>query len=182
MSLTIYTPTTQPDTITMTMCTTGGIVGATVSALVYNTITATGDVTAALASSGISATGNLIAFGTEYVAGTMAANTVRVLTRTSSALTGPAIVSGSRTAAVSLSLVAGGLSALTASALVYGTKKVGDYLYYKTEKYKERVAMKVQYPINHDEEIELLYFDEVGEVDDMGEETENTIVKTYEVD
>ncbi len=167
MALTLYVGDknnkTDDNTFTMTMCTAGGIVGATVSALVYNTITATGDITASITQSGIDITGDLLASGTEYIGGTIAANTVRAISKTSSMLAGPAIQSTSRSAATGLSILLGGISAITTSAVIYGGKKIGEYIKYKSDEYKENIIKRVQYPMITEEDIELIEFDNEGD-------------------
>ncbi len=138
----------KPDLYAMTMNATGGIIGATVSALVYSAITTTGDIAASVTSSGISLTGEAIALGTEYIAGTMAGNSVRVATRTTSAIAGPTISTSSRTVAAGVALISGAVAAVTTSLVIYGAHQAGSYLYSCTEKYKQKVAEKIQYPID----------------------------------
>jgi hypothetical protein len=138
----------KPDLYAMTMNATGGIIGATVSALVYSAITTTGDIAASVTSSGISLTGEAIALGTEYIAGTMAGNSVRVATRTTSAIAGPTISTSSRTVAAGVALISGAVAAITTSLVIYGAHQAGSYLYSCTEKYKQKVAEKIQYPMD----------------------------------
>ena len=138
----------KPDLYAMTMNATGGIIGATVSALVYSAITTTGDIAASVTSSGISLTGEAIALGTEYIAGTMAGNSVRVATRTTSAIAGPTISTSSRTVAAGVALISGAVAAVTTSLVIYGAHQAGSYLYSCTEKYKQKVAEKIQYPMD----------------------------------
>ena len=159
----------KPDLYAMTMNATGGIIGATVSALVYSAITTTGDIAASVTSSGISLTGEAIALGTEYIAGTMAGNSVRVATRTTSAIAGPTISTSSRTVAAGVALISGAVAAVTTSLVIYGAHQAGSYLYSCTEKYKQKVAEKIQYPMDISEfekgtVEELISFDDENEL------------------
>jgi hypothetical protein len=138
---------------TFTLCTTGTIVGATVSALVYSAIQTTGEITASVASTGINLAGETIALGTDYVVGVSAGNTVRALAHTTGALTAPTIKSTSQTAALGVSVLAGTMSAITTSLVIYGTKELITYTSKITEKYKETLAKKIQYPVESDGEI-----------------------------
>jgi hypothetical protein len=137
----------------LTVCTTGTIIGATVSAIVYSTVQTTGELTASVATSGINLTGEAIALGTDYLAGSVTGNTVRALTHTASALTAPTIRSTSQAVALGLSVLAGTMTALTTSLFIYGTKEVINYTSNITEKYKETLARKVQYPVESSENI-----------------------------
>lgn len=156
----------KSDIFTMTVSATGGIVGATVSALVYSAIVSTGDIAASVTSSGISLTGEAIAFSTEYIAGTMAGNTVRVAARTTSAIAGPTISTSSRTVAAGIALISGAIAAVTTSLVVYGTQQAGSYLYSCTEKYKQKVAEKIQYPVDITTEFEKGTIEELIGFDD----------------
>lgn len=162
-------PSKSNDIYTMTMNATGGIIGATVSALVYSAITTTGDIAASITSSGISLTGEAIALGTEYIAGTMAGNSVRIATRTSSSIAGPTISSSTRTAAAGIALISGAVAAVGTSLVIYSAHQAGSYLYSCTEKYKQKVAEKIQYPIDITEfekgtVEELISFDDENEL------------------
>lgn len=141
-------PSKSNDIYTMTMSASGGIIGATVSALVYSAITTTGDIAASITSSGISLTGEAIALGTEYIAGTMAGNSVRIATRATSSIAGPTISTSTRTAAAGIALISGAVAAVGTSLVIYGAQQAGSYLYSCTEKYKQKVAEKIQYPID----------------------------------
>lgn len=156
------------DNNTFTLCTTGTIVGATVSALVYSAIQTTGELTASATSTGINLTGEMIALGADYIAGSMAGNTVRAFTHTAGALTGPAIKTTSQTAALGFSVLAGTMSALTTSLIIYGTKEIVSYTSKVTGDYKEILAKKVQYPVESDDilmplENELLLLENIDE-------------------
>lgn len=130
-----------------TICTTGALVGASVSAIVYSSIVTSGEVTAGIASSGISITGNIIALGVEYIGGTLAGNSVRQLARTSSAVAGPTISNSSRVAAAGISLIAGTASAISTSVVLYGSKCAVQYISNCIDSYKEKLAEKIQAPV-----------------------------------
>jgi hypothetical protein len=146
------------DTFKVTICATGTLVGATVSALVYSTLATTGDLTASLASSSISTGGELVAKGAELIAGPIAGSTIRAFTKTGSTLVKPAIENSSRTTAAGVSVLAGAGAALTTSAIIYGTKGLGNLIYkYTTEYIVPTVMTKIQYPIEaKDEEINAI--------------------------
>lgn len=69
----------------------GTVIGATVSALIYSAISTTGDLTASATSTGIDIAGTVLGYGTELVAGSIAAGTVRGMAKTYSSVAGPAI-------------------------------------------------------------------------------------------
>ncbi len=163
----------KSDIFTMTIGATGGIVGATVSALVYSAITTTGDIAASVTSSGISLTGEAIALGTEYVAGTMAGNSVRVAAKTTSTIVGPTISTSSRTVAAGVALISGAVAAITTSLIMYSTQQAGSYLYSCTEKYKQKVAEKIQYPVDITTEFEKGTIEEL-----IGYDNESDILQT----
>ncbi len=140
----------------LTMYATGSIVGASVSAIVYSSIVASGEITGSLVSSGINASGAVVGYGTELVAGTVAGNSVRALASVSGSVAKPLISSSSRTFAVGISLIAGAISAIATSAIMYGTKEAGTYIYSKVEDYKHHIAEKIQHPEEVDEELEQL--------------------------
>ena len=107
--------------------------------------------------------------GTEYIAGTMAGNSVRVATRTTSAIAGPTISTSSRTVAAGVALISGAVAAVTTSLVIYGAHQAGSYLYSCTEKYKQKVAEKIQYPMDISEfekgtVEELISFDDENEL------------------
>lgn len=138
----------------LTMYATGSIVGASVSAIVYSSIVASGEITGSLVSSGINVSGSIIGYGTELVAGTVAGNSVRALANVSGSIVKPIISSSSRTFAVGISIIAGAISAIATSALMYGTKEAGIYIYSKVEDYKQHIAEKIQHSEEVDEEVE----------------------------
>lgn len=174
----------KSDIFTMTIGATGGIVGATVSALVYSAITTTGDIAASVTSSGISLTGEAIALGTEYVAGTMAGNSVRVAAKTTSAIAGPTISTSSRTVAAGVALISGAVAAITTSLVMYGTQQAGSYLYSCTEKYKQKVAEKIQYPVDITTEFEKGTIEELIGYDDESDilQTDKPLLLTNSVE
>jgi hypothetical protein len=118
-------------------------IGATVTAIVYSAITTTGDIAASATGSGIELTGNVLGYGTELVAGSMAGNTIRTIAKTYSAAAKPAILTTSRFSALGLSLLAGTGAAITTNAL----EKVGSCLYSYYKDYKQHVTNNLQKPI-----------------------------------
>jgi hypothetical protein len=125
----------------------GTLLGATVGAAVYTAITTTGEIAGIAASSGIELGGNILGYGTELVAGSLAGETVRTLSRTYSAAARPAIRNTSRLGALGVSVAAGAVVAITASAVIYGGKKAGSYMYSYIEDYRKNAVKKMQYPI-----------------------------------
>ena len=119
-------------------------VGATVTAIVYTTISKTGDIAASATSSGIELTGNLLGYGTELVAGPNAGNTVRSMARTYSAVARPAITATSRFSAIGISALAGTGAALTTNAIWYGGEKLGSFLYSYYKDYKQKIIENLQ--------------------------------------
>ena len=119
-------------------------VGATVTAIVYTTIVTTGDITASATGTGIELTGNILGYGTELLAGSLAANTVRGMAKTYSAVARPAIATTSRFSALGISLLAGSGAALTTNAIWYGGEKIGSYLYSYYKDYKQKVIENLQ--------------------------------------
>lgn len=155
------------DAYSVTISAPGTLVGATVSALVYTTLITTGEFAASATGTGIELTGSALAYGTEMIAGSGAGSTVRALSRTYSAIAKPAIANGSRLGALGISLLAGTGAAVTTSALLYGGKRAGSYLYScmeqaqraitnKVEDYKTAIATKIQQPVETDNKILLI--------------------------
>jgi hypothetical protein len=154
MSITVSKPISEKkDTLYLTLSAPGTIVGATVSALVYTTLSTTGEIAAAATSTGIELTGNILAYGTELAAGSLPAATVRAAAKTYGALAKPTISNASRLGALGISVLAGTGAALATSAIVYGGKYAGSYLYSCIEDYKQKVAKKIQYPIPSNENL-----------------------------
>jgi hypothetical protein len=143
------------DNYTLSICTAGTIVGASVSAIVYSAIYTAGELTGTITSSGISITGQIIAKGTDYIAGSTTGDVIRGFSSATSAIAGPTISSTSRTAAAGISVIAGAGAALTTSAIVYSAKEAYAYI----QRYKEKVAQQVQYPIPFDDSAVLLLED-----------------------
>jgi hypothetical protein len=142
----------------------GTFVGATVSAIVFTTLTTTGEIAASATGTGIELTGNLLAYTTELAVGSLAANTIRSMSKTYSAVAEPTIRNTSRLGALGISVLAGTGAAFTTSALLYGGKKVGSYLYSCYEDYKQKVANTIQYPIEITSDI--LIDDDIQIIDD----------------
>jgi hypothetical protein len=141
---------------TITISAPGTLVGATVGAIVFTAVSITGDAAANITSSGIELTGQLIGYGTELVAGSTAANTVKAVAKTYSVLAKPAITNASRIGAVGISLLAGTSAALATSGIVYSGQKMSSCLYSLFEHYKQKVANKIQHPVPLTNEIILL--------------------------
>lgn len=153
--------TTVPDSSDVqfvTLSAPGTFVGAAVSAIVFTTLTTTGEIAASVTSTGIELTGNAIAYGTELVVGTLAATTVRSLSKTYGAIAKPTISNTTRIGAIGISFLAGAGAALMTSVTIYGGRKAGEYLYSwydytkdaaidKIGEYKQHIANKIQYPI-----------------------------------
>jgi hypothetical protein len=110
----------------------GTLVGTTVTAIVYTTLVTTGDIAASVTGTGIELTGNVLGFGTELIAGTIAGNSVRTIANTYGALSRPVISNGSRLGAMGFSLLAGGIAAITTTAVVNSSSYL--YSYYKDYK------------------------------------------------
>lgn len=146
----------KTDTYFLTLSAPATIVGATVSAIVFTTLSTTGEIAAAVTGTGIELSGNVLAYGTEIIGGSLAANSVRTMAKTYGALAKPAISNSSRIGALGISVLAGTGAAFTTSALVYGGKQIGSYLYSYYEEYKQNVVNKIQHPISTLESIELL--------------------------
>jgi hypothetical protein len=178
------------DTCSVTISEPGTLVGATVSALVYTTLITTGEFAASAAGTGIELTGSALAYGTELVAGSdsIAGTTIRTLSRTYSAIARPAIANGSRLGALGISLLAGTGAAVTTSALLYGGKQTGSYLYScmeqaqrvwtnKIENYKTAIATRIQQPVETNNEI-LLIEDDIQIIEcEKGIELTNTDIE-----
>lgn len=149
-------PPDKTDTYFFTLSAPGTFVGATVSAIVFTTLTTTGEIAAAATGTGIELTGNILAYGTELTVGTLAANTVRSMTRTYSAIARPTISNTSRLGALGLSIIAGTGAAFTTSVVIYGGKQFGSYLYSCYEDYKQKIANTIQHPIELTSEVSLV--------------------------
>jgi hypothetical protein len=143
------------DNYTLSICTAGTIVGASVSAIVYSAIYTAGEITGSLTSSGISISGQIVAKGADYVVGSITGDAIRGFSSATSAVAGPTISSTSRTAAAGISVIAGAGAALTTSAVIYGAKEAYAYI----QRYKEKVAQQVQYPVPCDDSAVLLLED-----------------------
>lgn len=120
------------------------LAAVTVTAIVYTTITTTGDIAAATTEAGIELSGNILGYGAELLAGTIAGNTVRCMAKSYSALIKPVITNASRFSALGISFLAGSGAALTTSALYYTSEKVSSYMY---SYYKHRI--QIPSPITH---------------------------------
>lgn len=128
----------------------GTLVGATVSAIVYTTLSTTGEIAAVATGTTIELSGNILAYGAEFTLGSIPAQTIRVAAKTYGALARPAISNSSRLGALGISVIAGTGAALTTSALIYGGKQTHAFLYSCIENYKQTVPLKIQYPIELD--------------------------------
>ena len=119
-------------------------VGATVTAIVYTTITTTGDIAASATGTGIELTGNVLGYGTELLVEPLAGNTVRTMARSYSAIAQPAITATSRFSALGISFLAGSGAAITTNAIWYGGEKIGSYLYSYYTDYKQKIIENLQ--------------------------------------
>jgi hypothetical protein len=168
MSLTILTPDSKDDnndTYYLTLSAPGTFVGATVSAIVYTTLSTTGEIAAAATGTGIELTGNILAYGTELALGSIPAHSVRLASKAYGAVARPAISSSTRIGALGISVLAGAGAAFTTSAVIYGSKKAITYLYSCIEDYKQKVAYKIQHPIEVENKV-LLIEDEIQLIED----------------
>lgn len=155
------------DTYFLTLSAPGTIIGATVSAIVFTTLNTTGEVMATVTSTGIQFTGTILAYGTELSVGSFAANSIRGMAKTYSAIAKPTITNTSRIGALGISVLAGTGAAFTTSALIYGGKQTAKYMYSlyeyskqtlsnNMEDYKLKIASRIQYPISTFDDTELL--------------------------
>jgi hypothetical protein len=128
------------------------IAGSVVSAIVYTTITTTGDAAAIVAQTGIDLTGNIIASGTDIMIGTLAGNTVRTLSKTL-AITGPAISASSRLGAAGLSVLAGATTVFATSLLIYSGKYIGSFIN-KTE--SKQPYDEIVTTISDDDDVQII--------------------------
>jgi hypothetical protein len=168
MSLTVFNPNDEnekKETYYFFLTAPGTFVGATVSAIVYTTLSTSGEIAAAATGSGIELGGNLLAYGAELAVGSIPAHTIRMAAKTYGAVLRPAISNTSRLGALGISLLAGAGAALTTSAVIYGGKRTGEYLYSFIEDYKQKVAMKIQYPMELKSNI-LLIEDDIQLIED----------------
>lgn len=152
----INQPINKKDTYYLTLSAPGTLIGATVSAIVYTTLSTTGDIAAVATSTGIELTGNVLAYGTELMIGSIPAATVRTAANTYGTLAKPAITTASRLGALGISVVAGTGAALATNAIVYGGKYASSYLYSCIEDYRQKIAKKIQYPIPSNENIYII--------------------------
>jgi hypothetical protein len=155
----------KKETYYFTLSAPGTFVGATVSAIVYTTLSTTGEIAAAATGTGIELSGNLLAYGTELAIGSIPAHTIRIAAKTYGAVARPAISNTSRIGALGISVLAGAGAAFTTSAVIYGSKKAIDYLYSCIEDYKQKVAQKIQHPIELESKV-LLIEDEIQIIED----------------
>jgi hypothetical protein len=114
------------------------LIGTTVTALVYSVISATGEISASATSSGIEMAGSVLGYGTELIAGSIAGNTIRGLSKTYSILSKPAISNASRIGALGISAAAGTGAVLATTVIVNGSKYIGSYLYSYYKDYKQK--------------------------------------------
>jgi len=125
----------------------GTYVGSAVSNLVYNALVASAEAAASATESSIRFTGDMLGLGTDLVVGPLAGNAVRVAARGYGAVARPVLTTGARLGAAGISVVAGTGAAYTASALLYGGRKIGSYLHSYYVNYKKGVAANIQYPM-----------------------------------
>ncbi len=134
----------------LSLSTPATFVGATVTAIVYTTITTSGDIAASATGSTIELTGNILGYGTELLAGSIAGNTVRSMAKTYSAVARPVITASSRFGALGISVLAGSGAAITTNAILYGGEKLSSYLYSYYKDYKQKIIKNLQSPLTTD--------------------------------
>lgn len=127
--------------------TAGTYVGSAVSNFVYHALVTSAEAAATATESSIRFTGDMLGLGTDLVVGPLTGNAVRLAARGYGAMTKPVITTGAKLGAAGISVVAGTGAAYTASALLYGGRKLGSYLHSYYVNYKKGVAAKIQYPI-----------------------------------
>ena len=125
----------------------GTYVGSAVSNLVYQALVTSGEAAASATESSIHFTGNMFGLGTDLLVGPLAGNAVRAVARSYGAIAKPAITTGAKLTAAGVSVVAGTGAAYTATALIYGGRKLGSYLHSYYVNYKKGVAANIQYPV-----------------------------------
>jgi hypothetical protein len=166
MSISLINPNNEKkDIFHITLSAPGTLVGATVSAIVYTTLSTTGEIVATATGTGIELGGNLLAYGTEFAIGSLPAHTIRMAAKTYGAVARPTISNTSRLGALGISVLAGAGAAFTTSALIYGGKRAGTYLYSYIEDYKQKVAQKIQYPIELESKV-LVIEDDLQIIED----------------
>jgi hypothetical protein len=144
---------------------TGAFIGSTVSNAIYTALATSGEVAAHATESGIEFTGNMLGLGTDVMVGPLAGNAVRALARTYSSIAKPAISTSAKLGAAGISVVAGTGVALTATALVYGGRKLGSYVYTHYVNYKKGVAANIQYPVpNFSPTKDVICIDDVNDL------------------
>lgn len=123
------------------------IVGTTVSAIVYTTIVTGGEIVAEMSNIGIKVSANLIGYGTDIVAGTIAGNAVRNAGYAYSSITKPLIANTSRAGALGISILAGTGSALATNAIIYGSHTISSYFTSYINTCKKHITSMIQYPV-----------------------------------
>lgn len=161
MPLTFSNSASNDDTYAISLSAPGALVGATVSALVYTTLSTAGDILAVATGTGIELTGNLVAYGAELAIGSIPAHTVRIAAKTYGALARPAISNTSRLGAMGISVLVGAGAAFTTSAVIYGGKQCSSYVCSYIKDYKQCIAQKIQHPL--DPGMTLLYINDMDE-------------------
>jgi hypothetical protein len=125
----------------------GTYVGSAVSNLVYNALVTSAEAAASATESSIRFTGDMLGLGTDLVVGPLAGNAVRAAARGYGAVTKPVITTGAKLGAAGISVLAGTGAAYTATALLYGGRKISSYLHSYYVNYKKGVAAQIQYPV-----------------------------------
>ena len=135
----------------LTLYSSGGIVGASVSALVYTSLIQSGKLASSAVSSGISLSGTLVGYGAELIAGEEVADIIRQKAAVTSLIVKPHIEESSRRAATHLSVLAGGASAVATSFIMYSTSEAKTYIKQKVNDYvsgcKHYIAQTIQQPV-----------------------------------
>lgn len=132
-----------PKSITIHIPSASSIVSTTVSSILYSAITTTGDITASATQIGIELAGNIIGYGTDFVAGPIAGASVRCVANSYGAVTKHTISKSSRIGAVGLSLITYTGVALTTTAVIHGGNIIGKSYNYFFKSTPKPVEMNV---------------------------------------
>ena len=135
----IQTLTSDKDSEYITLSAPGTIVGLTVSAIVFTTITTTADLAANVIGTGIELSGNILAYSTEFISGPIPAHTIQLAAKSYSDITKPIIRNTSRIGALGISILAGTSATFTTNVCIYGGKRIGSYLYSCYESYSKNI-------------------------------------------
>jgi hypothetical protein len=157
MSITFFRPINDYDTkYTITLSPYGVLLGTTVSAIVYTSLSTAGDMLGTVTETGLELTGKILEYGTEATMGSTAANTVKLITNTYGKLLKPTISKTAQLSAIGISIIAGAGTALTTTALIYGGKQAGSYIYEYLKNYNIQLTEMIQTPIKPEIDIVMI--------------------------